>query len=230
MLNAYSSSLKTIGTTALFVTLAGFAGCGNDTPVDSSRNLQAAGSHRPAYCEGLSYQIRHKTLNSLGLKKMSDMMKKISAALSPEERMDLMRFSQDTVHPSLYDGAIDVMKIIYNEAIERSGILAGKSHPLRPIGRKIVAEASNTFLTHPKLSTNGYMILMTSKPLVHTTPKPGDILDAYLVVSPDQTRQEFVLAIVPEVLPGPNGGYTTPEEKQLTLTEYVQSVLPPSCL
>lgn len=232
MRTAHSSFLKFLGAVVVAVTsMAGLAaGFGTDTSVDTTRN-GAVGGIQPT-CETLRSQFEQEAKSELGLDLIDKKMSRISAALSARDRNDLMVLAQELerprVQPQMRADATQTMRAIYARSIERAGLTYGASERVPAIGRTIMAEPTTVGLTHTKFRTHGQMIILTSAPRGHAIPKAGDIAEAHLIVTPDQRHREFVLMRVQQVTQAPHGGYDAPLE-EISLTEHVESLLPPSC-
>jgi hypothetical protein len=204
----------------------GMTGCGNDAPIDVSRNLSMGGTYDP--CRAERIELRQKAMRELGLNVMDRRMRKIAQEISPAEKEDLsfltQQLSREDLKPRERARFRRSIAHIYSKAIEDAGIDLGESERFGRVGRRIKAEPSFSGITgQERLS-----VLVSEPTSVALKQKAGAITEIYLVPAADPSRYEFVLMQTQTAAPGANGGEVA-ASVPVTLSEYVQSQLPATC-
>jgi hypothetical protein len=182
----------------------------------------------PAACETIRRQLSDTTLKSWGYDLMLSRMKRISLALKPDERRDLKRLtsSMDSagVHPTLQAHSVRMIKSIYGEAIERSGLQKGIAEVHRDLQLEITASPTGS----DPLEDGYTVVLGSSRHLPKAPPKVGDITDAFLAVNASQ-RPQLILVRAKSVVPGAHEGFAT-EGEYVTLRQYLKTQAPCAAL
>lgn len=179
-------------------------------------------------CEAASRSLRENVLKSWGYGSMVAQMKRISHELKPEERKDLKRLTETIdasgANPTLQAHSVRMIKSIYAEAIERSGLSRGIPEVNGEIQRAITANPTGS---DPLL--DGHTVVLGSAPhKLDKKPSVGDITNAFLGVSADQTHYELILVRASRVAPSVHDGYET-EGDYISLQQYLKDKTPARC-
>ena len=222
-----------VGMTA--ASFSGMVGCGSGEGVPAAFTASELAAMDPtaarsvSACDAIRLQMRQDTIKTYGFDQMIDAMKKISQAVQavPTDQQILIKASpvmsgvgQNQV---LEKNATDMTMRVYNDAIDRAGLSRTVDVKLDSIKRSMLVSP-----TPAMLLSDGFIPVISTSPMDPTAPAVGDVTDAYLAVSADQSHYEFILVKTKSVARGPNNGFNTTGE-YLSMSQYIESKLPSVC-